>query len=416
MKKTRTAFVCCLTSLLATMGCAQEQQASAIVVNGDGALSAGLWSGNRLLDERGTNLHSALLLNGGVKLDAQWRLKASVLAERFPSVRGDQWQSAQRELSLQWEGDSSDVKLGTQLFSWGRADRINPTDNLSARNYTLGLASDDEQRIGSPALSWKQELAGQTRVLAVVQHFRPGVGPNDLNEAALPWAAQSRNTDVAIKLDHSGDALDWSLSYFKGSEKSRSLQWLRRAGQIVGVARGFAPMSALGADAAMTQGAWTLRTEFAALRFASNAHADMGRQDHYFGVLGLERNLPASASFGMQYFFRRFEDDTAASFSNPVLQARAQRLQVANNQLHRYQDGLSLRYAQRILNDQIDYEIVAVVNFKDGDYALRPRLNWRMNDSLKWQVGWDVLHGSTQSFFGSLKKNTLGFVECVYVF
>src|SRR5207249_2177169 len=40
-----------------------------------------------------------------------------------------------------------DFKVGRQIVVWGRADKINPTDSWSIRNYKLLVTDNDEQRV-----------------------------------------------------------------------------------------------------------------------------------------------------------------------------------------------------------------------------------------------------------------------------
>ncbi|MFA9274047.1 MAG: hypothetical protein ACEQSE_04155 [Candidatus Aquirickettsiella gammari] len=111
-----------------------------------------------------------------------------------------------------------------------------------------------------------------------------------------------------------------------------------------------------------------------------------------------------SATFGVQYFFRRFAQDPHFAKAPDAWRTTLNNLQFANNQLHRWQDGFTLRFAQRLMHDQLDYEILGMRNFRDGDFVLRPRLNFRYSDSTKWVFGCDLFRGKDHSFFGSLKK------------
>ncbi len=42
----------------------------------------------------------------------------------------------------------ADLHLGKQIIAWGRADGINPTDNVSPCDFTLLLPFEDDQRFG----------------------------------------------------------------------------------------------------------------------------------------------------------------------------------------------------------------------------------------------------------------------------
>ncbi len=240
--------------------------------------------------------------------------------------------------------------------------------------------------------------------------------------AGLPLALTSRAYDYALRLDQSASSIDWSISYFDGVEKVRSLELQQQYGRLMGVQRRYAALQSVGADVATTHGNWGLRGELAYLRFKPENAANAGRLTHWFGVLGVENNLAdfssvvSNATIGVQYFFRRFAQDSHFANAPDVWRTPVNKLQLANNQLHRWQDGFTLRFAQRFMNDQLDYEIVGMRNFRDGDFVLRPRLNFRYSDSTKWVFGCDLFRGKDHSFFGSLKKNSLAFTELVLIF
>lgn len=397
---------------------AASSVASAQDVQFNAALSVGAWSGNRVLDERHGVLARALAASASASLSDQVRLKVDGTVYRFPQERGDATRTALREAFVQWEGEETQVRLGHQIVAWGRADRINPTDNVSARDYTSPLPVDETQRIGAPTLSMIRELGEIGRLSLLVKRFRPSKGPSDNSEVALPLRPLHDETEYAVKFDRTGDAVDWSVSYFDGVEKQRSLT-LRRApdGRLLGVSRGYAPLRAVGVDGAATVGAWGLRGELARLRFRDTRYGTFdGRLSHWYGIVGIETNLPGAATASVQYFFRRFDEAPVLASLAPAEQALRRRLRIANNQFHRYQDGFTVRYGQRLWNDRVDYELVGMVNLREHDYAFRPRATLRYSDHVKFAAGADVFRGKEDSFFGSIRKNTVGFVEVVFIY
>ncbi|MGZ8356706.1 MAG: hypothetical protein ACXWVF_08835 [Telluria sp.] len=408
----------CKARLAALLLAASSGAAAQEAVQLNAALALGAWSSNRVLDERSGVFASSLALSGGVDVSEQVRLKVDGSVYRFGQVAGDSTRTALREAFVQWYGEETEVRLGPQVIAWGRADRINPTDNLTARDYTAPFAVDDAQRIGAPALSVAREFGAAGRLTVIAKRFRASRGPSDRNEAALPLRPSYGDKDeYALRFDHTGQALDWSVSYFNGLEKLRSLQIERAGGRIAGVSRGYAPLEAIGMDAAATAGAWGLRGELARLRYGDTEFAGAdGRISHWFGIVGAETSLPGSASASVQYFFRRFDDAPRMAGIGAAEEAVRRQLRIANNQFHKMQDGLTLRYARRLLNDRVDYELVGMVNLRERDVAFRPRVTMRYTDRIKLSAGADVFRGGAESFFGSLKKNTTGFAEVIFIY
>ena len=46
----------------------------------------------------------------------------------------------------------ADLRIGKQIIAWGRADGINPTDNLTPRNFVVLLPLEEDQRFGTTAI------------------------------------------------------------------------------------------------------------------------------------------------------------------------------------------------------------------------------------------------------------------------
>ncbi|MBM3117034.1 hypothetical protein [Jeongeupia naejangsanensis] len=380
--------------------------------------SLGAWSSNRVLDDREGILAPMLSADASVNLTDQLSVRAGGLVYNFAQDEGGSTRSILREAFLQWTGEETQIRAGWQVVAWGRADRINPTDNISARDYTSPQSVDEAQRMGAAMLSVSHDFGNPGRLTLLGKEVKQSRMPNDEAEKNLPMRPDAEQYEYAAKFDHSGDGFDWSLSYFKGLEKPRSLQLMRLADQrIVGVNRGYAELEVFGADAATTLSGWGLRGEIAHMDFPeTDFKVNDGRISHWYGITGVETNLPANATIGMQYFFRYFDEDPLLDGVTPAESAVRRKLRIANNQFHQYQDGLTLRIAQRLWNDSVDYEIVGVVNFRDSDYAIRPRINWRYSDSIKLSAGADIYRGKDESFFGSLRKNNVQFAEISYIY
>ena len=70
-----------------------------------------------------------------------------------------------------------DLRVGRQITVWGRADKINPTDSWSTRDFALLVPEDDDQRLGIASLqaTWN---AGPYRAIALWQpEWREPVSP-----------------------------------------------------------------------------------------------------------------------------------------------------------------------------------------------------------------------------------------------
>ena len=101
-----------------------------------------------------------------------------------------------------------------------RADKLNPTDSLSPRDYRILTSEDDEQRLGLAIARADFALTDQ---LQLRTYWIPEFRPTTLIFPLSPQIARdNRTTDpgqFAVKIDSSGGAFDWSLSWYHGRDR-----------------------------------------------------------------------------------------------------------------------------------------------------------------------------------------------------
>ncbi|NJM31869.1 MAG: hypothetical protein HC848_01965 [Limnobacter sp.] len=135
-------------------------------------------------------------------------------------------QSEVREAYLDFSLGLLDIRLGKQIIAWGRADKLNPTDNLTPRDYTLLVPEDEEQRLGTSAAVFNYPFSNYDYVLTGV--WMPRIHENvvPLNRPAnAVFTASIPDTDqVAIRLNRTGGDLDWSVSYLDGVNLNPEVQ------------------------------------------------------------------------------------------------------------------------------------------------------------------------------------------------
>jgi hypothetical protein len=101
---------------------------------------------------------------------------------------------------------------------------------------------------------------------------------------------------------------------------------------------------------------------------------------------------------------------------NPLQRNVAIQQATQTNQLDRVQHGISLRISDKWLNETLETEVVGVVYFTRGDYAIRPRITYAFTDRWKGIVGADFFRGPDRSFFGNLRRNSTAYTELRWSF
>jgi len=304
-----------------------------------------------------------------------------------------------------------DVKAGRQIIVWGRADKINPTDSWSTRDFTLLAPDDDDQRLGAFAAqaAWN---AGNYHLIALWQPEwrRPGLPlpppPPGLAFAAADPARPAEQ--FGAKLDHSGEGMDWSLSYARAYDRTPDLE---AAGSTIGLR--FPRVDVLGADAAVPVGEYGLRAEAAYARTPNRGGADpLAQDDAVFAVLGVERTFGGELNVNAQYLYKRvfgFRDPDA--LSDPATRALAIEERIIADQLAPDSHGLAFRIDHKAFNETLESELAAVIGFRKKDSFLRPKVSYAFTDRVKGVVGAQIWSGPTDSPFGRRRDLTAAFVE-----
>ena len=217
----------------------------------------------------------------------------------------------------------------------------------------------------------------------------------------------------AAKLDRMGEGIDWSLSYFNGREKNRVLILANCLETTPTAVREHPAIQMLGSDLATTVGGYGIRAELARVDVREGEAATCGGRSSYTStVIGVDHNLPGDATAGIQWFVKRYDDELLPpSTLTAALRPSLAQFQAINGQISRIQPGITLRYGQRFLNDQLSMELVVVYNYKTRDSAIRPRLTYRMTDRLRLVGGADKFRGDDSSSFGLIKRNSGVFIQ-----
>lgn len=304
------------------------------------------------------------------------------------------------------------IKVGRQIIVWGRADKVNPTDVWSVRNLKLLTTDDEDQRLGAAAAqaSWRVDR------LSLIGVWQPEWRTPIFPVPHLPAGVQSRSVrprDAAgqygLKLDHSGEGVDWSVSYARTIDKVPDLV-IEAPGQLDFTYR---PRETFGADAAVPVGPYGLRGEIA---YGHTLRRDVPsaavKHDNLFLVAGIERTFGGELNLNLQYLYRRnfgFRDPNLVA--DPMLQVLERQESVISDQLRRDMHGISVRVVDKFFNETLECEIAAVAWLGDREGTLRPKLSYAVSDHLKLIVGGQLFFGPKDSFFGQFRHASTAFTE-----
>ncbi len=386
-----------------------------------GECALGQWASNRNLDDRTHITAAGCVVSWKPKLSpdssVDLRLGLNVRAGWQDQGAAGSAGGRVREAYIDFDAEPFSLRAGRQIIAWGRADRLNPTDSLSPRDFTLLVPDDEQQRNGIDALRLRYAVSPALSVTAVVAKSDANLTPQGSLPPNLVVAEPPRETEWAVKLDHSGSGVDWSVSYFDGL--SRALRYrLDFANPRAPLFRGDVErVQKLGADFAVAQGAWTLRGEIAHSLIGASCQACPGDVRRVSSVvLGGDVDFAETMNFNVQVFANVKLDFADPAGLTGVREALALGLNRLNTDYAARETGLTLRLSDRLLNDKLRWEISAVLDLNGNSYAIRPRLSYAVNDHLRLTAGLDHFKGPSQSYFGTLTKNSTVFAIVSWIF
>jgi hypothetical protein len=293
------------------------------------------------------------------------------------------------------EGERHALRVGRQIEVWGKADKLNPTDSLSPRDFRILSSDDDDQRLGLAMV--RADLVLNDR-LRLKSYWVPEFRPTNLIFPLSPQIARDKRdhdtSQVAVKLDSSGGAFDWSLSWYEGRDRIYDLA-LERGG----IAQRYNRIRVIGADLAGAAGPWGYRAEAAYTDTRYDPLRNpLVRRPEFWAIIGLDRNFGSGLYANVQASVRRvfkFDDMLPA----PVAQLRPQ-IDILRFQQDKIQFGMTanLRY---VWDDQRwAAEAVALHYVDRGQGLARFELRHQLTPQLSLRGRAQKLFGPTYSYFG----------------
>ena len=385
-----------------------------------GSLRTGFWSSNRLNDKEQDIGTGSIWL----KLDKRIMSGVSVYTEGYVRDQNLFGTSEEfdriKEMYVHVRKGDWDYRVGRQIIAWGRTDRLNPTDNLTPRDFTLMSPEIDEDRFGTEAIKISRVFGMYSSLTGIwIPNFRPNELP-PANVAGLQFSEvePGGSNQYALKFDRSGSDIDWSLSYFTGFDLNADLSIVGQSGADVLVQKQYNRVKIMGTDLATIVGANRYALEVAYTRSEDESGIDPLTKNSFFhSVLGIERDFGNNLSGIMQLFYRYVEDhQDPRVLANAGQRAVASLNALANHQLDEDEYGLSVRIGKKWWNETLEGELSGSTLVRRHGSLIRPKLTYSISDHLKATVGGEYFDGGPDTLFGLQKTNRTFFSEMRYFF
>jgi hypothetical protein len=378
-----------------------------------GSLRTGAWTSTRDLDNNGP-IGAAV---AWAKLTRPVSQRVSVFGEGWTALAGpaghDRLRGELREGYVNVTFGKWEIRAGRQIIAWGRADGVNPTDNLSGQDLTLLTSDDNDRRLGATAARVSYYMGDVAASVIWLPEFRPGriplpAGPDNI--ADIPPTTQWQPAQWAVRLGQTGHAVDWSVSAFSGHDLSPDLRAEDDASRL---SLTYHRVRVFGADAAWNIGRYGLRTEVAYVDTADPKGVDpFTKNPFFFGVAGGDRTFGERLNLNVQYILRVVRNFASApATAPPFVHFVALEEAGFSNQARRVQNGATLRLSDKWRHDTLDAEIAAVAYAAPRGVAIRPKASYAVSDRLKVVAGADLYRGDASSLFGILRDNSGAYLE-----
>jgi hypothetical protein len=378
------------------------------------SLRTGVWSSTRELDGEGP-LAAAMFWG---KVTRPVTEQVSFLVEGWTALQGplaDGTARAEvREAFVTFASEPLEIRAGRQILAWGRADGINPTDNLTGQDLTLLAPDDSDRRLGAAAVRATYTHRDVSYTAIWLPEFRPHRIPlppiaGELAASGPEW----RPEQFALRVEQTGRAIDWSVSAFSGRDLNPDLGL--RASRLDLTHH---QVRVLGADAAGNLGRFGLRAEAAYVR----TEDEQGRQPFIKNpflsvVAGADRTYREHMNVNVQYLYRFVADlGLPAPGESPFAEALAGQQAALSGQTRRHSHGASARLSYKWLHDTLEGEIAAAGYARPWGVTLRPKVTYAVSDRIKLLAGGELYRGDAASIFAILRDNSGVFAEARWSF
>ncbi len=369
------------------------------------------------------------------KLDSKLMLRGSAYRKSLDkpddfSIRGEV-----KEAWVEYPIFGIRVRAGQIITPWGRSDAVNPTDYLTAKDYTTLSIHDDIRRIGAPGIlstftpnegtsplefsfAWNARYA-QSKMLIPASQIPTGISVETDPRTPLLF---TDNEEFALKVSYLASGWDASLSAFDGRNHFGQFVW---DGSRVGLQ--FYRTRAIGGDFSVTFDDFVLRGESAYFFYETGSSGlgglSLTEPNHWDSVLGIERGIGARFRIIAQALFRFHPDlkDSQAYVGSSVAETAIVRgLGRANAIIQNYQNrsrlGATLLGSYESEDEKWRAEFSMIGNFVGGDYVLRPKLEHKIMDSVRLTAGLDYYGGPEDQPLGALSAYRSVYLEGAMTF
>jgi len=381
------------------------------------------------------------------------RGKKAALGDAFAEVRlrygmlGETQQNATvdiREAYVNAYLGPLDLRLGKQIVVWGRADLLNPTNNLTPFNFRMRSPIEDDRRLGNVGARVFVRLS-PVRIEGV---WMPTYVANELPPVNLPQYVSYGDPKypkpeldqglLAGRVHLELPSVEMSASYLHGYAPmpglTRTSITISDTNPSLVIARTAYKQQVLGFDFSTAIGdLFALRAE-AAYRAPYDHQNQINVPkpdlqyavggDHNFGSVSLivqylgrytfdwvKENGPADTSL-TSAMLAKPDLVTEKAASSGIDATLRKTNQILFSQTEKVQHLATARVEWLTAHDTLSISALGMYNFSTKEWLASPKVGYRLSDSMMAYVGGELLTGPSGTLFGLVDQQlSAGYVE-----
>jgi hypothetical protein len=309
-----------------------------------------------------------------------------------------------------------DFRIGHQIVAWGRADGINPTDNITPKNMLARSPDEDDRREANFLLRTFFNAHPVRIELIWVPLFRSSVVPTHLisfppgitlGDPDYP-DARLKNGAVAAKLNLELASFDCSLSYFNGFNPFSGVNAELSAQGMTIFLKPYR-LHVFGADFSTTLAGFGLRGEMAYKDPQENYSFSYIPNPELHYVIGLDKEFSGNLSVILQYIGRYVLDYSPLALPPVPSLIPAYELELKNriisSQQYETSHSFSCRLGWNLLHETLNLEFVGLANFTTEEFLFRPKMAYDITDALTFTLGGELYAGPNDTLFDFIEDH-----------
>lgn len=272
-----------------------------------------------------------------------------------------------------------DLNIGQQIIAWGRADGINPTDNLSVKGFSSFYVNEDDIRLSNFTTTAKLYLSPLIIETIVIPKYKyPDISVGSFTDEEI------NDVTYACKLTLESTFFEGSISWFDGRVPESGIKDF--------FTRTAAEQKVIGADFVFT-------FSNAAIRGESAYSITNGYNDEIYipnpeveYVIGIDSEINQSISLAIQYFGKWIQDWTELDTANTTVQISSLNRAIWGQTAESH-NGISGRIGIDLFYETLTLDLFISFNLSTEELFSRFKSTWRIADAINIYAGINYIIG-----------------------